>query len=380
MFDDLRAVFDSWDILSKARQPKGLAKWDKLSRIAHRLEGKGVSAITFTCAHPTHAGQTHVLGSSVGNLHALLGYINPAFHMAPYHYQVMDPNLADDQADDLYYSQGHPSRPVLWDLSGVEADDEGDLETGEPHETVASAKAEEAAVQAREESGTRVKAGAGSYFVVPSEGLVYGEHNGHVYPWELVKDSFLVASHPELLEEVAAEYEDEDFDEEDLERSQNVPYMVRHRLTGEDEFAPEVYPLVKSLFPQPGSVLTLPAWGDTRIYATVGTSSLDFYDASGQEVSIPVYGRLCKSFDLTKGGNLNPSVLYNFMLNHLGVNRSDVEAYLADTFDSSTESPNVIKGNPTPGFEDVPSEYVEDIEKSVEVVGNTYRLIVRSAS
>lgn len=365
---ELFEIFDSWEPILKARKPKGLHQWDKLQKVADKLSGKHQKDITFTCGHPDHAGATHVLGSTLGNLHFLMGYVSPAFHMAPYHWMVIDPSIDEDQAEDLYLTRGHPSRPELFALSGLALEDEGDVKDGEPHETVASEKEEQYKKDLRESEGVRVKAGAGTYFAMPSEQLIYGEHNDHVYSWDLARDSFLAAAHPEVVEKMA-EFDVEDVVEEEAKKA--LPAMVVHRAKP-GEFADTVYPLVKSKFPVPGTLVPLVA-NDDVIYASITPDSVEFYNSDGYEVSVPVYGRLYKSLDLSRQGDTHPSIIYNFATNYLFLDREDLEQYVVDNPPEMGLS--VVKGTPSPGWEDAPDEYVENLKRSVALVDGTYRAV-----
>ena len=115
-------AFDAWDELLKARKAKGLDNWAKLKHLAGKLAGKHGRHITFTCSHPKHGqtGDKHNLGSTEGNLHFLLGYGNPGFHLAPYHWQIIYPDLDEEEAVSFSAKQGHPSQPRLWEQGNLE--------------------------------------------------------------------------------------------------------------------------------------------------------------------------------------------------------------------------------------------------------------------
>ncbi len=368
MIDSLN-IFDAWEPIEKARKPKGLKNWGRLSHIAHKLDGKKSSDITFTTAYPGKEGQKKVLGSIEGNLHFLMGYGNPGFHLAVYHWQIVDPNLSDEEAEELHQLRGHPSRPELWKRSGLPDEPEGDTEVGMPHPwaVVAQERAR------RESEGIRVVVGSGTYLAVPSEGLVYGEHNGHVYKWDLLRDSFMAAMNPTLVEAM-------DGVEEETEKAQKygpmVPDMVLHRAPAREEFTDGVYPLVKSLFPAPGSVIPLDSHTGEVIYGIVTKSAVEFYDRRGFSVAVQAWDKAYTSIDLTKGGNTHASIVYNFGLGYLGLNREQLEQHV-DTVYSDQALPLVVKGEPTPGFEEIPATGPEDLLKSVELIDNTFRLVVR---
>lgn len=367
-------IFDSWDPIVKARKAKGLENWSRLQHMAEKLKGKKSSDISFTTCYPGKEGQKKVLGSVEGNLHFLLGYGNPGFHMAPYHWQIIDPNIDDDVAEELYRVKGHPSRPEFWKMSELEDLPEGDLELGMPHP--AAVEAQEQAK--RESEGIRVAVGAGTYLAVPYEGLVYGEHNGHVYTWDVVKDSFLAAMNPSVVEamEEAAE---EDAEKSLREYGPKIPDMVQYRAPAVRSFDPDVYPLVKSLFPAPSSIISIDTPTREVIYGVVGNNEIQFYDREGAEVSVRAYDRVYKSFDLRRGGDVHPSILYSFGVHYAGLKPEQLEDFAESHMEIDT-APFIVKGSPSPGFDDAPSteEELNFLTKAVMLVGDTYRLVVRN--
>ncbi|MHA2068822.1 MAG: hypothetical protein ACXABY_31050, partial [Candidatus Thorarchaeota archaeon] len=360
---DSLEIFDSWEPIRKARKAKGLQNWGRLQHIAHKLEGKKQGDISFTTAYPGKEGQTKVLGSVEGNLHFLLGYGNPGFHMAAYHWQIIDPNIDDEAAEELHRVKGHPSRPELWKAAEMDDKPEGDLELGMPHPSAITAQK----LAQRESEGIRVSSGAGVYLAVPSEGLVYGEHNGHVYKWDVVKDSFMAATNPKLVEAMEQE-------EETTEKSYGpeIPDMVRHRVVSAPQ-EDEVYDLVKSAFPTSGSIIPLESdLGDT-VYGVMGPSSLDFYTNTGELAYIKVFDRLYKSFDLVKNGNIHPSILFNFAVHYLGLEKSLLEEAAVS---QATPIQTVVEGQPTQGFTSIDLESLDKFKKSVVVEDGTYRRVL----
>jgi hypothetical protein len=370
MIDSLE-IFDSWEFVRKARKAKGLENWSRLQHVAHKLNGKKSSDISFTTAYPGKEGQTKVLGSVEGNLHFLMGYGNPGFHLASYHWQIMDPHLDDDAAEELHRVRGHPSRPEFWKNAGLEDKAEGDLTEGMPHP---SAIAVQEQVK-RESEGIRVTSGSGVYLAVPSEGLVYGEHNDHIYKWDVVKDSFMAATNPKLYEAM-----EEAAEEERTEKSYGpvIPDLVKHRVSESESFDEDVYPLIKTLFPSPGSVVLLDTHTGEVIYGVISKSSIAFYDKIGQVANIQAYDRLYSVFDLRKSGDIHPSILHNFALHYLGLDKETLEQ-TATPYYEIKRAPFVVKGDPSPGFENVSAEVdaIEVLHKSVVVEGNTYRLIIQ---
>ncbi|MHA2068462.1 MAG: hypothetical protein ACXABY_29210, partial [Candidatus Thorarchaeota archaeon] len=77
---------DLLEEIVKARKAKGLDNWKKLDYLSDKLKGKKSSHITFTTSYPGQEGSKKHLGSASGNLQFVLGYANPGFHVAPYHW------------------------------------------------------------------------------------------------------------------------------------------------------------------------------------------------------------------------------------------------------------------------------------------------------
>jgi hypothetical protein len=375
--DSLLSVFDAWDLLYKAREPKGLAKWDKLAHLAESLKGKKSTDITFTTSYPGQEGSTKTLGSVEGNLHFLMGYANPAFHIAPYHYSIVDPNLDAVSAATLYHSNGHPSRPELWERTDLIMEDEGDLIDGNPHPAVASVREIVKLKNARKAESVTISSGSGTYTAIPSEGIVYGEHNKQVYLWDMVKESFFSAANPDVAEamNIAAELKQEL--EEQVLGTSEVPELVKHvaNLYAGQDFVEEAYPLVKSHYPVPSSVVPIEANTGELVYGIVTPSSIEFYDREGSVSTVNVYDSSFHSFDLTKSGDTYASVVYGFGMSFLDIPK-DLSQYTEDTV--RQEELSVVKGTATFGLEDLGTEYseVSTLNKSVIVDNGTYRLVV----
>jgi len=378
MNSDVFSIFDAWEPLLKARKAKGLDQWAKLQPIAEQLAGKGVSAISFTCCHPSHGGEPvkHLLGSVEGNLHFMLGYGNPSFHVAPYHFQVIDPNTTPEEAAETFARIGNPANPALWARSGVaDIGDEGDVAAGEAHATSKKAKDKAAKDKSKAAESVKAKSPTGSYTCVPSEGLVYGDHNQHVYRWDLVKDSFFSAFNPEATEAM---------DAASIQKSQNVvrfrptvPDSIRleARKYRGDSFDENVFYLVKSRCPAPGSVVPLESTQAETVYGVITPTTIDFYGRNGQSTEVKVFDRVYKSFDLTPQGNVPPAALLGFVVKTFGVNAS-LLSEVAAVPEKLTKSDIAIEGDPTPGFEDVPADYAEGLNKSITFEGDAIRVVV----
>lgn len=316
-------LFDSWEPIAKARKPIGLENWKRLSHMAEQMKGKKAADLTFTSSYPGHEGQKKLLGSIEGNLHFLLGYGNPGFHMAPYHWMVIDPNLSEEDALILHRTKGHPSRPELWERAELEVTDEGDMIDGQPHPSVADVRHMREIALAKKEESITVTSGAGRYIAIPSEGLIYGRHNSCVYAWEMVRESFFAAANPEMSEKMNEAADAREEMEEHLSKALEspIPEQVRHfasNYAGED-FEKEVYSLVKSHYPAPSSTIPVESETGETLYGVVTTKSIDFYDRQGLPVNIMVYDLPFASFDLTKGGNIYSSVIHSFGVDYLGI-------------------------------------------------------------
>ncbi len=367
--NELFTYFDAWEPLFKARKAKGLDKWAKLQPIAEKLAGKDVKAIAFTCSHPSHAGEPvrHLLGSVEGNLHFMLGYGNPKFHLAPYHWQIIDPNTTSEEAEETFARMHHPSNPVLWARAGFDVGDEGDTAEGEAHPMAKQAKAKKATDDARDAESLKAKSPTGSYTCVPSEGLVYGDHNGHVYRWDLIQDSFFSAFNPDVAEAMNAAA---------IQKSQQV---VRFRATTPDavraqaslyrgaDFDDGVFALVKSRVPRPGSVVRLETDAAASAFGVVTPTAIQFFNKDGSPADVRVFDRVYKSFDLLPNGNVPPAALLGFLVKNFKVNASLLNEVTQNKPVVQKGSPSFVEGEPTIGWDEVPSEYTEGLKKSISL-------------
>lgn len=371
-------LFDSWEPMAKARKPIGLENWKRLSHMAAQLKGKKASDLTFTSCYPGHEGKKKLLGSIEGNLHFLLGYGNPAFHLAPYHWMIIDPNLSEKDALILHKTNGHPSRPELWERSELEMDDEGDQIEGEPHPAVADVREMRKVARAKKAESITVTSGVGLYTAIPSEGLVYGNHNKQVYAWAMLADSFFAAANPEMTEKMNEAAEAHTEMEQEISRTVEVPELVKHfshQYKGLD-FEDEVYALVKSHFPIPSSTIPVEVATGETVYGIVTPTSIDFYDREGCAVNVEVYDLPFTSFDLTKGGGIFTSVLHSFGRKYFGI-PDDLALYVTE--DSPEAEPSLLKGMPTPGLDSYEASFTESVLVNKNVVieeDGTFRLVV----
>ena len=342
------SVFDSWEPMLKARKAKGLGRWKKLESIAGFLQGKKAEHITFTCSHPAHGGEPvkHVLGSTTGNLHFLMGYGNPGFSLAPYHWLIIDPNLDEKEVKSL----AHPSRPEFWKTSGLELTPEGDSEEGKPHPQSKKVLESSERKDKLQNEAVRASNGYREYLGVPSLGLVFGLNNSQAYRWDLIKDSFFSVTNPEFKDAMNAA-------EDELETTAKGSYL--------GEFAEDVYPVVSQRFPKPGSVIPLQTRNGV-INGVVTKKSIDFYDIDGAPTQVLLFDTVKKSIDLCVDGTTHPDIIANFAINILGLETQEI-------VDSS-----IVKGYPSDGYEDVsPSQPKGEANRDV-VNENGYFKVVTS--
>jgi hypothetical protein len=371
-------LFDSWEPIAKARKPIGLENWKRLSHMAEQLKGKKASDLTFTSCYPGHEGKKKTLGSIEGNLHFLMGYGNPAFHMAPYHWMVIDPNLNEEDAIILHRANGHPSRPGLWERSELEMDDEGDQIEGAPHPAVADVREMVKVARAKKAESITVSSGTGSYTAIPSEGLVYGHHNDQTYAWAMLQDSFFAAANPELAYKMNEVDEAREEMEEAISAKAEIPELVKHLAFrfSEQDFVAEVYPLAKSHFPRPSSIVPIMVETGQDIYGVVTDSSIDFFDREGCPVNVRVYDLPFTSFDLTKGGGIFSSVIHSFGEKYFGIS-PDLAEFVTQETPVSTAP--VLESIPTAGLEGMSDSFTESVlvNKNVTIdEDGTFRLVV----
>ena len=368
-------AFDSWEPLLKARKAKGLSKWDRLKNISEKLQGKDVKAISFTCSHPSHTGEPvkHLLGSIEGNLHFLLGYGNPSFHIAPYTWQIVDPNLTDEEAEELAARMKHPANPALWAKSGLDVGDEGDVAEGAPHDLHTKTKAKAKKDSSREKEVIRVASASGVYLCYPSEGLIIGDHNKHTYVWDLVKDSFFTAMHPEVADAMN--------NAEMLKSQSSVKFTsgVPGKLTAYtkqfrgEPFSPEVWPLVKSHMPSPGKLVNLENDRGETVYGVTTPTSLRFFTRAAEPASIRLFDRSYDHFDLTSNGNVPPAALLGFVLKNFKVN-TDLLKSVANSPEVCKKSvPEVLYAIPSPEWDNFPAES-NSFEKTIVQDGDTFKV------
>lgn len=327
--------FDSWEPLFKARKAKGLDKWERLRSLSERLQGKGVKDISFTCCHPSHSNPIkHVLGSVEGNLHFLLGYGNPDFHMAPYHWQVIDPNLTDEEAKEMHSRISHPGNPKMWKTVTLPTDDEGDIAEGSPHPERKIAKDKAKAEAENRKGAIVVESAAGTYVCLPRTQMVYGMESRHSYTWPLVKDTFFAKRHPEVAE--AMESAEISKSRRSVVYTLGIPENVkRDALSFKGQaFAESVWPLVKSRFHKPGKILTLENNEGATLYGVVTDRSIQFYNKDGSPALVKAFDRDYVKFELSNGGT-PPAVLFSFLRKHVDLRE--------DLLQEATESMNKSK-------------------------------------
>jgi hypothetical protein len=363
MFDDIFKVFSAWEPLAKARKAKGLGNWEKLAKLSDKLTGKTSKDIVFTCGHPSHgaSGDTHNLGSVEGTSHFLMGYGNPGFHMAPYHWHIIYPELDEEELTQVANEEGHPSKPMLWDKSGLAIAWEGDTTDGAPHPYAHT-------VQDRKDRAARsikVKSKYNTYTVDPAVGMVYEQGTERVYPWSMVKNSYFAYENPEIAKLLE--------DKEEKAVTKSLPDYTQYAAKP-GNWDDDVYPLVKSLFPVPGSVLVLNMGGES-VYGSITPDSIVFSDSVGNPLNLQEYDRVCKSLDLRQSGDTHPSALYAFAERYLGIDMGRFLAFSQTQYAVPEETTQAtVFGLPSRGYAKVSAEAPkEDQPREVVVKKHAYK-------
>jgi hypothetical protein len=262
---------------------------------------------------------------------------------------------------------------VLWSKTGLDVGEEGDVDEGDPHELKVQ-PAVETKQSEEKRDGIRVQSAAGVYVCYPKEGLVYGEHNGHYYTWDLVKDSFFAVQNPKVTEAMEAA---------DTLKSLGghryrvgIPAALRSytsQYKGES-YDENVWPLVKSRMPAPGKILKLEnAHGETLFGVTTPTS-LEFYDRAASRVSVELFDRTYDRFDLVRDGNVPPASLFSFLTKHFQVNKNFLSEVATAPDPLTKGTVFSVEGEGTPGWEDVSAEG-EDFVKSVRLDGDVLKVV-----
>ncbi len=280
----MTALLDGWEQLAKseigAKAVQELA--ESLLANPNRIE-----KLAYTCMHPEHQRmEKHLLGSVEGNMHFLMGYANPAFAVAPYHYKAINPLLTDNEAALLCKSQGNPSRMKEQDLPA-----EGEV------------------------SSTTKKFGASAYSF--SEGMVQCQKMKSTYAAELLPISYL----PTVSVEKSTDAPEVTVDV--------IPDLVKSLCMDipDTTFDENVYTFIKSTFPSPSSCVQLSYQSGGDVYAIIDSSSVKFYNKVGERTGIEVFSKRYTELDLLRDGNTHPSILLNFAEKKLGIATDLVKSY-----------------------------------------------------
>ena len=292
--------FDALEDIAKARKAKGLAKWAKLEAVSDLLGDKKASDIVFTCSFPGQEGAKKYLGSYSGDKMFLLGYVNPGFCVAPYHWAIVDANMSKEDIA----KKEHPANLRYWEESGLESSPEGDVNEGKPHPAYSADPKSVQKQAALKEEAVSVKSGYGTYTAIPSEQRVYSKSTGQAYPWGIAKESYFAADNLDLMAAMDGVEEERT---PEMAKSLRLPLQTWHE---------DVYPLVKSIFPVPGSVVAM----GQGISARIAPANIHFVHAdTGEPATLTLFDRDYTFFDITKGGDVHPSLLVSFADQVLGL-------------------------------------------------------------
>ncbi len=302
-------TFDAWETLLKS-----LPKQEKVAKVAELLKDKTSEDITFTSVSPDGSTQKLVLGSFEGNVAFLLGRANPGFHVASYHYMIVDPSLSEEEAEALYEVKGHPSLPAFWEAFGLSPFAEGDLEEGIPHP--------EAFVEEATDETFPFSFNGTMWVADPENQLIYNDKD-HYFAWSLVKNTFLGSQNPEVAEKMLP-FEPDDLVVHKSNYSNAIGFLSRDCMGREWEA--DVYPLVKSIFPRPGSILQLSGDHGESVFAVCTDWSVELFQKSGERASLETWGLDRQSIDLREGVGA-PSVIIGFAEQYLNLDVDSITQY-----------------------------------------------------
>lgn len=295
-------LFTGWDL------SKGISYQEKLQKVAELLNDKEASAITFTAIETDGTLSQYVLGTIEGNTKFLLGFVNPGFHVAPYHYMVVDPNLAEPEAKLIYKVRGHPAIPGLWERNNQVPFEEGDMEDGKPHPKAFI-------VPYKDPTFVSVVDGR-KYYANPEKQTLEDADTGNIFAWSLISSSYVSSQDPNLREKMNL-FVPGTFDarmEKSLEKV--APGAVQYWSTAYqgDDWDSNVYDFVRSSFPKPGSVLKK---GD--LFAVMTTRDVLFFKEDGSKEFISAWGEQFSNLDLTTEGYVLPGAILNFAKSFLNI-------------------------------------------------------------
>lgn len=361
-------LFEGWTPLIKARQAIGLQNWKKLEHAASKLQGKAVKDITFTSSHPMYNQEPvkHTLGSTTGNMMFLQGYCSPGFHIAPYHWQLVDPYLTDEEAA----KKEHPARPDLWKQSGLPLEAEGDLTDGKPHPSFKAQVDKTNSEQDFKREAVFARSGYGRYIGIPSMGIVFGVLDKKLYKWSLVRGSFLAAVNPEFF--TAMEEGKENTVDDDVFIDKSIDSFVLSKACASNgTFDQAVYPVVKQLFPKPGTIIDM-----QDCYGVVGPRQLEFISKQGGTGFLDVFDKSISSLDLCyTEDSLHPSVLLNFMETYLNIPRESVVGNVHKA--TSSNEVSFVDGTPTVGSDNWDLSK-QSTTREVAYVDGVYKVVSRT--
>jgi hypothetical protein len=296
--------FTAWESLFKS-----LGDREQIAALAELLASKSLSSLEFTALEPSGGTRKYYLGSSDGNTKFLLGFCSPGFYLAPWHFRVIDPSLSDSQAEYFYEVLGHPSKEDLWVEAGVLPEAEGDFEEGTPHPFFGGFR------EAKKSKDIKLDLGGASHILSVDNRTLVNLGLEVSYPLDIVEASPQYYWYPELKNQMESFPKEEDYtepfveDTEEFDDTEESPAVFKGM-----DFSAGVFPLVKTAFPKPGTVLSL----GNEFNALVTPASIKFLTKSMKQGYYSSYDLESLSL-IDDDNNVTSDLLADFASEELGI-------------------------------------------------------------
>jgi hypothetical protein len=223
----------------------------------------------------------------------------------------MDPSVSEEMAKNIYDAKGHPSILAFWAAAGQAPFTEGDVKEGKPHP--------DAIVLPKQDNVFKFSFRGKKYEANPDTQLVTCVTTDHTYAWALVQNTYLASQIPELALTM------EPLPEIEKKLPYPEPLKILVNAVKGKRYNEDVYPLVKSTFPKPGTVINTGAG-----FAVFCPTSVVVFDKEGEVSPLQLWdttnysGRL----DLHKGGSTFPCAIINFAEEFLAMDVSSIEKFI----------------------------------------------------